>query len=613
MKTKAWMDASRLIGRLLILAAMMTVAATAQPARTMVQDTLYRADGSTASGTVTIRWQGFTTAGGEAVAAGVLMATTDARGGIAIPLVANVGSTPAGGYYQVVIKLDDGTTSQEQWVVPVAQSATLAVVRAQVVPQNVAAQFVSREFVTEQIDALATVASTGSYTDLINTPAPVNLQTPGPIGTTRPSLANFTQVCDQNGPIDVIACYGAKGDCATDDHNAILAALTAAYNSTPVRTVKFPRPPGGCYLTSTLPWLGISLKGEASGQGNAVAQRAVQLRGKPGQDIFNFPDPNDVASASPYQGYSVDDIEFVVDDSVDVSASHPWRKLGRTLTDAAMTSGSAVLTSSTQGQFSAGDVGQAVTVSGAGASGATLTSTIASYQSATQVTLAATASTTVSAATMYISIAGLSTTATVGNCAFAVDNRDGNASNWKTAMSYMNNGSMWNNVTIRGLSGAGYGQNSSCGVFLQPYGMPYNQVWRNAQFLRLQYGFMETPQEVNPALGFVGGDYFQWYGGNINGTTFPFVFYNGGEGRIDQVQICALNKPEILAAYSSVEGIPGWWHIHIPEDECQNTGGASWRLEGRQHLVEQTTLGGNSRRRFRFCGTRRILTAWAAC
>jgi hypothetical protein len=180
MKTNEWMDASRLIGRLLILVAMLTGWAAAQPARTMVQDTLYRADGTTATGTVTVRWQGFNTAGGQAVAAGTLTATTDVNGGIAIPLVANVGSTPAGGYYQVVIRLDDGTTSQEQWVVPVAATATLGVVRAQVVPQNVAAQFVSRDFVTGQIDALATVASTGSYTDLVNTPAPVNLQAPGP-------------------------------------------------------------------------------------------------------------------------------------------------------------------------------------------------------------------------------------------------------------------------------------------------------------------------------------------------------------------------------------------------------------------------------------------------
>ncbi len=227
MKTNEWVDASRLIGRLLILVAMLTAWAAAQPARTMVQDTLYRADGTAATGTVTVRWQGFNTAGGQAVAAGMLMATTDANGGIAIPLVANVGSTPAGGYYQVVIKLDDGTTSQEQWVVPVAATVTLGVVRAQVVPQNVAAQFVSRDFVTEQMDALATVASTGSYTDLINRPAPVNLQAPGPIGSTTPSSAVFTSVNNTYWPQ---AC-GSSAPPSWCSGSDIGAWTMAAYNN----------------------------------------------------------------------------------------------------------------------------------------------------------------------------------------------------------------------------------------------------------------------------------------------------------------------------------------------------------------------------------------------
>jgi hypothetical protein len=65
--------------------------------------------------------------------------------------------------------------------------------------------------------------------------------------------------------------------------------------------------------------------------------------------------------------------------------------------DAAITSGAAVLTSATgaTGAFTAGMAGQAVTVQGAGASGAPLTTTVLSYQSATQVTLAANAGTTV--------------------------------------------------------------------------------------------------------------------------------------------------------------------------------------------------------------------------
>lgn len=66
---------------------------------------------------------------------------------------------------------------------------------------------------------------------------------------------------------------------------------------------------------------------------------------------------------------------------------------------AAMTSGSAVVTTTLPGgvSFTSADIGKAVTVAGAGVAGATLRSTIASINSTTSVTLAATASTTVSA------------------------------------------------------------------------------------------------------------------------------------------------------------------------------------------------------------------------
>lgn len=62
---------------------------------------------------------------------------------------------------------------------------------------------------------------------------------------------------------------------------------------------------------------------------------------------------------------------------------------GKVVTDGAMGSGSAVLTSAS-GLFAASDVGKAVSVKGAAATGiTTLVTTIASYQSATQVTLSA--------------------------------------------------------------------------------------------------------------------------------------------------------------------------------------------------------------------------------
>ena len=408
---------------------------------------------------------------------------------------------------------------------------------------------------------------------------------------------NLPGVCNaSDGSIDVMACYGAKGDCVTDDHNAILAALTAAYNSTPIRAVFFSRPPGGCYLTSTLPWLGVSLIGVPNGIGNQVQQRISEIRGKPGQDIFNFGDPNTVASSTPHIGYVVRDIEFIVDDSVDASSSHPNRKLGRTIANVSMTSGSAIVTA-TQGEFSQGDVGQPTSVSNVGSAGSTLTSTIVSVQSPTQATLGVTASTSsTSSTTMYVSIANLPVTQTVGNCAFAVDNKDGNTANWISNPNSMNTNSLWEDVSIYPLAAPTFaGRNNVCGIYFQPAGMPYNQVWRDSIINYMPYAFVgAAPNTVNPGMGNgVGADYFQWYGGVLGGT-FPFIMYNGGDSRIDQVQICAVNKPEILQTYSAVETFPGYYHVHIPEDECQTTSGAGWRLEGRDHHFEQTELGGIS-------------------
>ena len=414
-----------------------------------------------------------------------------------------------------------------------------------------------------------------------------NPTVPGSIGFGTPSPAQFTILNVPDNAINVRAApYNAVGDCSTDDHDAILAALTAAYSVTPRRALFFPRPPGGCYLTSTLPWFSISMYGVPSGIGNQTNHHIVKIQGKPGQDIFNYADPNTTNNTTPLNGYTVQDLEFIVDDSVDVSSSHPNRKLGRTIVDAAMTAGGYVLTSPAQAAFTKGDVGQQVFVGSVKSGG--LLSTIVSYQSATQVTLADNATITASGASAYISIGGILANASVGNCAFAVDNYDGNPANWLgNPSNNMNNNSIWNNVLIYGLAGP---RNNTCGIFYQPMGMPYNQVWNNSMINFLPYGFLSVPYTVNPGMGNgVGADYFQWYGGYLGGT-FPFIMYNGGDNRIDQVQICSTNKPEVLATYSASETYPGDWYVHIPEDECQT--GAGWRLEGKDHHFVQTELGG---------------------
>lgn len=82
---------------------------------------------------------------------------------------------------------------------------------------------------------------------------------------------------------------------------------------------------------------------------------------------------------------------------------------GQMVNDGAMNGTTGVLTSASE-KFVAGDVGKLVLVTGAGVAGALLTSTIASYQSATQVTLTAVSHTAASSA--YVTWGTDDTTAT---------------------------------------------------------------------------------------------------------------------------------------------------------------------------------------------------------
>ena len=75
--------------------------------------------------------------------------------------------------------------------------------------------------------------------------------------------------------------------------------------------------------------------------------------------------------------------------------SYGAKRDGRDVYDAAMTNGSAVLTSATAA-FTASDVGKAINVVGAGSAGGTLSTTILFRQSTTQVTLSAASSATIS-------------------------------------------------------------------------------------------------------------------------------------------------------------------------------------------------------------------------
>ncbi len=144
------------------------VAADAAPATTRVNDTLYRADGVPASGTVLISWPAFTTSDAKPVAAGTKSVLLGADGSLVVDLVPNAGATPAGTYYAVVFQLDD-VVRTEFWLVGTTSPTTLSAVRA-TPGSGTAAPPVSRQYVDSglaankaYVDEAVASVGTGSF------------------------------------------------------------------------------------------------------------------------------------------------------------------------------------------------------------------------------------------------------------------------------------------------------------------------------------------------------------------------------------------------------------------------------------------------------------------
>jgi len=154
---KSWLCAGRWagVGVILLLSMMGGWRVFAQAVTTTsVQGTVYQANGGPGTGTVLVSWSAFTTAAGQAVAAGSTAVTVGADGFLSVNLAPNAGATPAGEYYTAVFHLSDGTVNTQYWIVPASGTATLAAVQAQLMPSMQAVQAVSKAYVDQAIAAL---------------------------------------------------------------------------------------------------------------------------------------------------------------------------------------------------------------------------------------------------------------------------------------------------------------------------------------------------------------------------------------------------------------------------------------------------------------------------
>ncbi len=139
----------------LLMCTFLSATCRAQITTTTIQDTIYNADGSVASGTVLVSWTSFSTAANGTVAAGNLTATIGADGLLSLNLTPNAGAIPAGTYYTAVYHLLSGSVSKEFWLVPAVAQTTIAGIRTQLIPAAVAVSTASKQYVDGSIAALS--------------------------------------------------------------------------------------------------------------------------------------------------------------------------------------------------------------------------------------------------------------------------------------------------------------------------------------------------------------------------------------------------------------------------------------------------------------------------
>ena len=244
------------------------VAQTNGPALTQVVDTVYRADGTLARGTVLISWPAFTTLDGMAVVAASMSVQLGTGGSFAANLAPNTGAQPAGVYYKVIYQLVGQEPSTEYWVVPATGSTTIGVVRAKLQPQTIAAQVLTRDVADTNYVHVAgdqTIGGVKAFAASPSVPAPVNagdasnkgyvdsvaasanLSSPGPIGGITPNSGNFTSVTgvalqSKLYPwVDIThPAYGAVGDaqlstnCSTSNGSTTLTCTTGSFAASDV-------------------------------------------------------------------------------------------------------------------------------------------------------------------------------------------------------------------------------------------------------------------------------------------------------------------------------------------------------------------------------------------
>ena len=619
-----WLRAAKCIAVCILATALPWMAHAQAVSTTTVQGTVYLANGQPGAGTLQLSWPAFTTAADQAIAAGRLTVAIGAGGFVSVNLAPNLGSSPAGLYYTAVYYMSDGTTSTEYWVVPATAQATIAQIRAQVMPAAQALQTVDKAYVDQAIQsaaqgALSPTGGTLSGPLYLSSDPTQTMQAadkhyvdisfgqavPLSGGSLTGPLNAPTLNASVNGQINIMAPgLGASDNtCTGDDTAALLAAQTLAktfaVNGVRPATIYFPP---GCYNISPSAgwWQGVSLIGGGSPSSNG-SHGVIIKQTVPGADVISAADPSLVTSTYFNSSWSISHLTLVVNDGA--QGTHPHRWPGRWFDDAAMTSGSAIL-KTTNGGVTCGDTGQAISVAGAGAAGAALVTTILSVSpcwaqsgSAWQaITLAASASTTVTLAHTYISVANLPVTTNLGAAGIAFDNYDGKAADWpggslSTSSSY----SHIDDVTVVSASYTNHGLNNSVGLYTQGSSINYALKVRNSNFNRVAFGIVQQTSELNSYNASSNGDYQSWRDIQTNGDNVPFVAVNGETATFDNWE--NNSTPIGFQVYRMTNGnadTPDGWVLSNISGGGSSGTTLGWNIAGNNWTVADVAFGNNA-------------------
>lgn len=134
------------------------------PTLTTVSDTVYRADGSPAAGTILISWPPFTTASGVTVAAGNTNVALGTNGGFTAQLAPNAGANPAGTVYTVTYQLTDGTVKTENWAIGTTSPETISQVRTLAGTTTQLAQAATQQYVNAQLATVVHLSGSETIT-----------------------------------------------------------------------------------------------------------------------------------------------------------------------------------------------------------------------------------------------------------------------------------------------------------------------------------------------------------------------------------------------------------------------------------------------------------------